>query len=110
MYISWLPLACIILQYTGFGLGFGTLTFILSGEILPSDMRSFGSGVLGFIENIVRFFAVKSIPFLISSIGIGGMFGIYGGCTLATLTVCAVAMPETKRGASSEHLLWTSRP
>ena len=35
------------------------------GEILPSDMRSFGSGLLGILDNISLFIALKTVPIMI---------------------------------------------
>ena len=39
------------------------ITFL--GEILPSDMRSFGSGLLGVLDNVFLFAAVKMVPILL---------------------------------------------
>lgn len=99
----WIPFLAIIIQYLGFGLGYGVIIYNLQGEILPSDMRSFGSGLLGIIDNIVLFLAVKTVPLLISSIGVGGMFFTYCCFTLFTLVVCFFMMPETK-GMSLEAI------
>ena len=33
---------------------------------MPSDMRSFGAGLLGVLDNLFLFLAVKLIPLLIS--------------------------------------------
>jgi len=99
----WIPFFAMILQYLGFGLGYGVIMYNLQGEILPSDMRSFGSGLLGIIDNIVLFLSVKTVPVLISSVGVGGMFFIYCCFTLFTITVCFFVMPETK-GMSLEEI------
>ena len=37
-----------------------------SGEILPSDMRSTGSAMLGILQNVATFSAVRMIPVIIS--------------------------------------------
>jgi len=101
--MRWTPLLAIIIQYTGFGLGYGIIIYNLQGEILPSDMRSFGSGLLGIIDNVFLFFAVKMVPVLISSIGVGGMFFTYCCVVLFNITVCFFTMPETK-GLSLEEI------
>ena len=64
--ISFLPLVFVVLMYTGFGLGYGPIVFILQGELLPSDLRSLGSGLLGVFDNISLFIAVKTVPTLIA--------------------------------------------
>jgi len=99
----WVPLLAIILQYTGFGLGFGSIVYMLQGELLPSDMRSFGCGLLGFLDNICLFVSVKLVPLLISGIGVGGMNFFYCCFVLFVATVCFFAMPETK-GLSLEDI------
>jgi len=99
----WIPVLAIIVQYLGFGLGYGVIMYNLQGEILPSDMRSFGSGLLGIIDNISLFLSVKMVPVLMSSIGVGGMFFTYCCFTLLTVTICFFVMPETK-GMSLEEI------
>merc|ERR1711915_958821 len=99
----WIPLVAILIQYTGFGAGYGVIVYNLQGELLPSDMRSFGSGLLGIIDNFVLFLAVKMVPVLISSIGVGGMFFTYCCFVLFVLNVCFFTMPETK-GLSLEDI------
>eukprot|EP00088_Acartia_fossae_P070061 TRINITY_DN9288_c0_g1_i5.p1 TRINITY_DN9288_c0_g1~~TRINITY_DN9288_c0_g1_i5.p1 ORF type:complete len:483 (-),score=53.19 TRINITY_DN9288_c0_g1_i5:85-1533(-) len=103
VYARWIPLLAIFIQYLGFGLGWGAIMYMLQGEILPSDMRSFGCGLIGILDNIALFLAVKSIPILISNIGVGGMFSIYCVLVLITLTVGFFVMPETK-GMSLEDI------
>ena len=36
------------------------------GEILPADMRSIGSGMLGILDNISLFVSLKTVPVMIS--------------------------------------------
>ena len=64
--ISFLPLVFVVLMYTGFGLGYGPIVFILQGELLPSDLRSLGSGLLGVLDNVSLFIAVKTVPTIIA--------------------------------------------
>jgi len=103
VYARWIPLLAIFLQYLGFGLGWGAIMYMLQGELLPSDMRSFGVGLIGIIDNIFLFFSVKSVPFLISSAGVGGMFSLYCLLVLITLIISFFCMPETK-GMSLEEI------
>ena len=92
---SYLPLLAVVLMYTGFALGYGQLsscckviiiTFYRKislhpiGELLPTDMRSFGSGLLGILDNISLFVSVKMGPTIISSLG----WGVPSCCTPAS--------------------------
>jgi len=101
--ISFLPLVSVVLMYTGFGCGYAPIVFILQGELLPSDMRSLGCGMLGVIDNISLFVGVKMVPTLISSLGIHGAFLLYSSCCLTNLIICFFVMPETK-GLSLEEI------
>merc|ERR1711962_11894 len=102
-YGRWIPPLAIVLSYTGYGLGYGVLVYNFQGEILPSDMRSFGAGLLGIIDNVFLFFAIKLVPVLMSSIGVGGLFFMYCCVVLFTVTTCFFTMPETK-GLSLEEI------
>ena len=51
---------------------FRKISFHLLGELLPADMRSFGSGLLGILDNISLFVSVKMGPTIISSLGVVG--------------------------------------
>ena len=93
---AYLPLCSIILMYTGFSLGYGPIVFMLQGEILPSDLRGFGSGLLGVIDNIFLFISVKIIPTMNSAFGMSGIFATYSCCILGVLIVVFFTMPETK--------------
>jgi len=102
-YTKWIPLISIFIHYLGYGLGWGAITYMLQGEILPSDMRSFGGGLIGIMGNVYLFLAVKTLPSLLESVGVGGTFSIYCGVSLLVLTSCFFAMPETK-GMSLEDI------
>ena len=67
-----------------------------AGELLPSDMRSLGCGLLGVLDNISLFVAVKTVPALVSGLGIHGAFLLYSCCCLANIVICFFVMPETK--------------
>ena len=66
-------------------------------------MRSLGCGLLGVLDNISLFIAVKTVPTLISYLGIHGAFMSYSACILTNLIICAFVMPETK-GLSLEEI------
>ena len=40
-----------------------------TGELLPADMRSFGSALLGIIDNASLFVSVKLVPTITASFG-----------------------------------------
>ena len=102
-YSKWTPMVSILIQYTGYSMGWGVLLMNFLGEILPSDMRSTGAAMLGILQNVATFSAVRMIPVIISSFGPGGLFGVYFICVLVVLFLCSLFMPETK-GMSLEDI------
>lgn len=59
--------------------------------------------MLGVLDNISLFTAVKTVPSLISCLGIHGAFLLYSSCCLTNLVICFFIMPETK-GLSLEEI------
>jgi len=100
---DWTPLIAYLVIYTGFGLGYGPLVFVLQGELLPAELRSAGCGLIGLTNNIFLFTAVKTGPAFINNIGMSGTFCIYAIVTILTLIVAFFTMPETK-GMSLEDI------
>ena len=73
------------------------------GELLPSDMRSLGCGLLGVLDNISLFISVKAVPSLVSSLGMHGAFALYSSFCLMNIVISFFVMPETK-GLSLEDI------
>ena len=92
---TWIPIISIMILYSGYGLGFGGMPYQLQGELLPSNARSFGSGLLGIIDNISLFVSCKMAPTWNEILGIHGAFLMYAcNCALVAL-ICFFCMPET---------------
>ena len=77
---KWIPVASIIIVYTAFSLGFGSVPYMLQGEILPAQSRAIGTGFLGFLDNLSCFLAAKLAPSISEYIGNSGSFYLYAGC------------------------------
>ena len=120
--VSYLPLLSVVLMYTGFGIGYGPIVFILkgkcvfyvqnekyisaytnSGELLPSDVRSLGCGLLGVLDTVSMIIMAKTVPLMVSGLGIHGTFLLYSCCCLTNIIICFFVMPETK-GLSLEEI------
>ena len=65
------------------------------GELLPSNLRSFGSGILSAISYISLFTAVKAPPLVQQNIGIDGLYFIFCGCCILLFFVVYFCLPET---------------
>ena len=45
-YLNWLPIVCALFYILGFSFGFGSVPWLMMGEILPVSIRGFGAGLL----------------------------------------------------------------
>ena len=91
-----LPLVFIIFIYIGFSLGYGTISIILQGEVFPPNMRSIGCGIILCFEMISAFTAIKTSGFIISCIGLHGLFCVYSAVVFLVILLAVFFMPETK--------------
>ena len=97
-----LPLVFIIFLYIGFSLGYGSISIILQGEVFPPQMRSLGCGIILCFEMISSFAAIKSSGYIISSIGLHGLFWLYSAVVFMVLVLAYFCMPETKDKTMAE--------
>ena len=91
----WMPIVGISLVYIGVSSGFLQTVMCFQGELLPSNGRAIGSGVLGIIDALVFFIVGKIWPFLNNAVGQGHALMI---CTLVVIGVvayCWMYIPET---------------
>ena len=86
-----------------------TLFIYFQGELLPARARSFGSGLLGFLDNLVLFFVTKSVPAMFEALGVHGTFLLSACCASFMLIVSFFCMPETS-GMSLEEIEDMYRP
>lgn len=94
-FIKWIPMVGILCFYGGYFGGYVTVTFILMGELLPSNARSIGSSMASACSILSMFLVVKFIPVLKESIGLDGCFWFFSGATFCSLIFCYVFVPET---------------
>lgn len=93
---SWIPLVAFVMIYTGFSTGYGPIIFMSLGEMLPADARSFGCGLVGFMDNIFLFIVAKMVPTLADIIGFEGLFWMFSLVTFCLMVVMYFTLPETK--------------
>ena len=105
----WIPIFSILIIYTAFSFGWGSIPYALQGELLPARARSFGAGLLGFVDNLVLFFVTKSVPSMFALLGVHGTFLLSACCASAMLIVSFFCMPETM-GMTLEEIEDMYRP
>ena len=75
----------------------------LMGELLPSNARSFGIGLVSVTHDAVATLVVYVLPYLDHAIGVGLMFGIFACNLIIIATFCFFCVPETS-GKSLEEI------
>ena len=62
---------------------------------MPSHARSFGSGLIGILDNISMFISCKMVPKLNVMMGTHGVFFMYMWIVLGVGLISYFVMPET---------------
>ena len=97
-YVSFrmIPIFAILLLYVSFVFGVANIPFILQSEILPLKARSFGSALIGLLDNLSLFLSAKMVPTLEFFLGTHGMFFMHSCISIFVGITCFFIMPETK--------------
>ncbi|CAF4877914.1 unnamed protein product [Pieris macdunnoughi] len=92
----WIPALLLNLQCFAVSAGVLPIMCVIAGEIFPLAYRSIGISFGTAIATLFHFLILKTFPYLTSSVGIEGVYGIYGSVILYCLIVMWFLMPETK--------------
>lgn len=81
-----------------FSIATGTvpLPFILAGEVFPLEYRSLAGGISVLFLSANLFITVKTLPLLLSSVGLAGAYVLYAIVVGYCLIVAGIFLPETK--------------
>jgi len=77
--LTCIPMICVILAYTGYGLGYGVIPSLVAAEMMPVDVRSTMVGFFMTLEMTFTFFLSKMKPSLMESLGFDGLFSMFAG-------------------------------
>ena len=97
-YISILPWFTYIsfgVTITGYASGFVMVLFMLLGELLPSNLRGLGIGIVLSFNNTAWFLMVFLFPKILSTFGTGGTFFAMSGMTFFVIILIYFIVPET---------------
>ncbi|XP_051124237.1 monosaccharide-sensing protein 2-like [Andrographis paniculata] len=87
---------CVVIYFCAFVMGFGPVPNILISEIFPTRVRGVCIAICSLVYWICDVIVTYSLPAMLSSIGLAGVFGIYAVvCVLAWIFVF-LRVPETK--------------
>ncbi|PPS19163.1 hypothetical protein GOBAR_AA01473 [Gossypium barbadense] len=86
----------VVLCFFFFVMGFGPIPNILCTEIFPTRVRGICIAVCFLISWICNIIVTYSLPVLLKSIGLGGLFGMYAVVCAVSWVFVFVKVPETK--------------
>ena len=93
--IKYLPMLGFILFYTAFAMGICNIIIMIPGEIMPSNARGIGCGMINFIHNITQFLTTVMVPTVQELIGTGWMFTLCAIAAFGMIIFAFFCIPET---------------
>ncbi|VAI81903.1 unnamed protein product [Triticum turgidum subsp. durum] len=86
----------VIIYFCCFVMGFGPIPNILCAEIFPTRVRGLCIALCSLTFWIGDIIVTYSLPVMLNSIGLAGVFGIYACVCCLALVFVALKVPETK--------------
>ncbi|XP_065214185.1 facilitated trehalose transporter Tret1-2 homolog isoform X4 [Planococcus citri] len=94
--LGWLPIVCLFFFIIVFSLGLGPLPWMMSGELLSPEIKSFGSGVAVATNWICVSIITGSFGSLTKAIGESFAFWLFAVIVLIAAAFVFFFVPETK--------------
>uniref|UniRef100_A0A1D1XXR9 Monosaccharide-sensing protein 2 n=1 Tax=Anthurium amnicola TaxID=1678845 RepID=A0A1D1XXR9_9ARAE len=86
----------VVLYFCFFVMGFGPVPNILCAEIFPTRVRGVCIAICSLTFLAGDIIVTYSLPVLLNSIGLAGVFGIYTVVCVISLVFVFLKVPETK--------------
>lgn len=77
-------------------LAVSTLSFTVTAEILPDNLREFGTSFCNMSLSISAFLVLKFMPWLCITVGLHGTMFLFAGFSFACTLFIIAFLPETK--------------
>lgn len=87
---------CVIIYFCCFVAAYGPIPNILCSEIFPTRVRGLCIAICALVFWISNIIVTYTLPVLLSSIGLAGVFGIYGVMCFISWIFVFLRVPETK--------------
>lgn len=79
-----------------FNMSWGPVMWVMLGEMFPNQIRGSGLAVSGLAQWVSNFAVTMTFPILLSSIGLGGAYGIYAIGAVISIFFILKFVDETK--------------
>ena len=93
--IIWPGISLVVNSFS-FQIGWGSIVYIIMGEIFPIRLREFGPGILQCVLNVYAIFTLTTFPYISNTIGNGYTFLILVAINIITCILIILFLPETK--------------
>lgn len=108
---SFLPLLSLMVFMVGFSIGFGSIPFLLMGELFPTKQRGILSSFAGSFNLLIMFTVIITYHPLEESISTEGTFYLYALLCFLGVIFVIFCVPETKgKSLESIALLFAKKP
>lgn len=87
---------CVVLYFCCFVMGYGPVPNILCSEIFPTRVRGLCIAICALVFWICDVIVTYTLPVMLSSIGLAGVFGIYAVVCVVSWVFVFLRVPETK--------------
>jgi MFS transporter, SP family, sugar:H+ symporter len=79
-----------------FNFSWGPVMWVMLGEMFPNQLRGSGLAVSGLAQWTSNFGITMTFPLLLTSIGLGGAYGLYTACAVISIFFILKFVHETK--------------
>lgn len=87
---------CVVVYFCTFVMGYGPVPNILCSEIFPTRVRGLCIAICALVYWIGDIIVTYTLPVLLTSIGLAGIFGIYAVFCVISFVFVYLKVPETK--------------
>ncbi|KAG8369300.1 hypothetical protein BUALT_Bualt15G0137000 [Buddleja alternifolia] len=87
---------CVVIYFCTFVMGYGPIPNILCSEIFPTRVRGICIAICALVFWICDVIVTYTLPIMLSSIGLAGVFGIYAVVCVISWFFIFLRVPETK--------------
>ena len=101
-HLNYLPVVLLVSYGFNYGLGIGTIPFILTGEVFPQHLRTYGCAITTASRYVMQFIQLKFFFCSVSSVGLGGTYCIQASVALLGSLFAFWLLPETRCKTFSE--------
>lgn len=98
----WMPLVAMCIFFLVFSIGYGPISWLLIGELFDTDIKGLAASVAVTINYTLSFIVTKGVLLISTTLGVGGMFWMFSGFSVAGIVFIIIVVPETKKKTFAE--------